>query len=84
LPLELTLSIFQPHRVSLPENRADIADLLSSCLPVGKYLMAGKPLTKVQLDSISMTILGLERNFMIWKSKVGEIDASHSYFCRRK
>jgi hypothetical protein len=56
------------------EINTDIAALMSSCLPVGKYLLAGKPLTKVQLDNISKTILDLETNLMIWKSKVGEID----------
>ena len=46
-----------------------LADLLSASAPVEEYLRQGKSLTPQELDSLSLTISGLQTFLDVWKRK---------------
>ena len=48
-----------------------IADLMSASAPVESYLQQAQPLTPIQLESLSLTIDGLQSFLSIWKRKHG-------------
>lgn len=46
-----------------------LADLMSASAPIEEYLRQGRPLTAQELDSLSLTISGLQTFLDVWKRK---------------
>ena len=46
-----------------------IANLMSASAPVEEYLRQGKPLSPQELESLALTISGLQTFLEIWKRK---------------
>ena len=46
-----------------------IANLMSASTPIEAYLQQGKPLTPLDLDSLSLTISGLQTLLDVWRRK---------------
>lgn len=46
-----------------------VARFMTATSPIGAHLMAGKPLTEVELDSIVNTYLELQTAIEVWRRK---------------
>lgn len=55
-----------------------IADFMKASTPIEQHLQLGRPLATLQLDSISLTVEGLETFLSIWKKKHGITESTRA------
>jgi hypothetical protein len=49
-----------------------IAAFMSACVPLEQHLQEGAPLSEIDVESIKVTIMGLQTNLMVWQRKNGK------------
>jgi hypothetical protein len=56
-------------RIENPDVFKIIADFMASSAPLERYLQEGRPLTHLQLESITLTVDQLQAFLNIWNRK---------------